>query len=486
MENMHILHDSFAPDQTVDADVTALSSDGRGIARIPGPDGRNIVCFITDALPEQRVRIRLTAVKPRLMEGVVETVLTPSPHERPAVCAHSDECGGCPWQRLAYAEQCRWKAQALADSLLRLAKVDVAALPTLQEQTPLPFRPSPQEWGFRNKMTFAFEQVGDTFLLGQRGRHSHSVVDITDCRLQDPLTMRVLAAVRAACTAHGPADWRHVVVRRPRGESGTQAALRVELIVGPRGRVRGEDLYHALQNAVPELTGFAVSLRQSESFVAQGEKTLFTAGDPDNLEILHRADGSELRLAYDDRSFLQVNTPATEQLYAEAARLLDLSGHERLWDLYCGVGSIGLYLAPQVEEVRGIESVPTAVTYARANAQTAGFKHCHFEVGDSTKEFARQARAVSHPTYGTKDTMKTVVVVDPPRIGLDKQLIGHLAKLKPEKICYISCNPATLARDAALLAPTHRLVAVSSVDLFPQTPHVEAVCLFLRNEQRNK
>lgn len=459
-----------APETFLDAEISALSSDGRGIARIPGQDGRSQVCFVEEALPGQKVRVRLTAVKSRLLEGVVESVLTPSPHERPAACAHSDECGGCPWQRLDYAEQCRWKWQILVDSLKRLGKLDIPTSSAPQDQAATPLLPSPQEWGFRNKMTFAFEQTEGKLLLGQRGRRSHSVVDLTDCRLQDPLTMQVLAAVRLACVAHGPADWRHTVVRRPRGEA--SKALRVEIIVGPRGRVHGDVLHQAITEAVPQITGFAVSQRRPEGHAVQGDKTVFTAGEAQNLEILRRSDNSELRLTYDDHSFLQVNTPAAELLYAETARLLALSGNERLWDLYCGVGSLGLYLAPYVSEVRGIESAATAIACARANASAAGFEHCHFEVGDSTKEYPRQARLAGSPS--------DIVVIDPPRAGLDKRLIAQFAALNPAKICYISCNPATLARDAALLSASHELVAVSGADIFPQTPHVEGICLFVR------
>lgn len=461
----------FAPGDAVELDVSALASDGRGLGRLASSDPTatentgSPVVFVDDALPGQRVRVVLERVRSRMLEGRVDAVLAASPDERAALCGHAAHCGGCPWQGLQYEAQLRWKTQVLDDALRRVGKIEASLLPIL---------PSPNEWGYRNKMSFVFGQgEGQDLVLGLRGRRSHTVTDITACRMQSPETMAVLDAVRALVRANvgGAGDcWRYAVVRQPRA-----GGLGLELIVGPQGRtLAGATLCAELRDAVPALTHFALSLRMTHTDAAMGEKTLFAWGNKLE-ERLERPDGSLLRLGFDHRAFLQVNTSAAEMLYAEALRLLAPRGDERLWDIYGGVGSIGLFMAPFVADVCGLESVGVATTMARANAVGNGLS-ARFETGDAVllKSSARLKKmfgAFSGPQ---------LVVVDPPRAGLDKAVIEGLISLNPEKILYISCNPSTLARDAAILIHTHTLEAVRPVDLFPQTPHIESVSLWIR------
>lgn len=480
MEKMHKLETHCRVGDTVELTIEGLISDGRGLGRLPLQDG-SVAVFVDEALPGQTVQAALTAVKPRLLEGRVTQVLVPSPHEREAPCVHADVCGGCPWQRLEAAEQLRWKSSILYETLRRVGKVQVAEEPILA---------SPQEWNYRNKMAFVFGpgagNASDTetnpaagqgiqMALGQRGRRSHSVTDICACRLQDGPTMAVLETMRQLARTHGGvpgASWRHVVVRRPRA-----GGLGVEVIVGPQHRVRGEQIYDELRKSVPEITSFALTRRVTRTEVAQGEKTLFTTGE-ELEECLARPDGSSLRLRFNHASFLQVNTPATELLYAEVQRALAPEGHERLWDIYGGVGSIGLFMAPYVAEVCGVESAASAVTLARKNADLNQIASARYESGDAAALFAiGQLEKRFGPALRQGSDL---MVVDPPRAGLDSRVIEGILRQKPARLVYVSCSPGTLARDVVLLAAGYELVRARPVDLFPQTPHVEAVALFVR------
>ncbi len=453
--------------------VASLASDGRGVARSNG-----LAVFMERALPGQLVRARLLTLRKRLAEALVEEVLEPSPDERPAPCPHAAVCGGCPWQTLPYDRQLFWKQRVVEDALTRLGHI---ANPPV-----LPILPSPETWGYRNKMAFAFGTgTQGNVTLGQRGRRSHAVVDLHACLMQTPATMQLLEAMRqfaqktrlpAYDSALRTGFWRAFVVRRNRDGKYLAECLVAPHPCGRQSAVRlGPPLADALTAACPALTGVVLSLRSSPADIAQGEKTLFQTGDGTLCETLHRSPDvfgptPPLALRFDHRSFFQVNTLAAECLYGEAARQLTAVRASCLLDLYCGVGGIGLFLAPLADSVLGVEETPAAVALAIENARHAAFAHCRFEAADAAQAFAslrpqnRQA--------------ETVVVVDPPRAGLSKQVCEGILQLRPRRLAYISCNPATLARDAQRLAPDYVLKSARPVDLFPQTQHVECASLF--------
>ena len=328
----------------------------------------------------------------------------------------------------------------------------------------LPILASPGAWGYRNKMEFAFGLSEAGKAVGLRERGSRRIVEVTGCLLQTPLTMRVLAAVREL--ANGPfreVDGRFLVIREPQA-----GGCFVELIAGPGCDAgTGERFAAALRAAVPDVSGFALSQRSASSDVAYGEKTLYADG-----RLAERIGAVMLRLGHN--AFFQVNTPAAELLYAEAARFAALDDLKRpvLWDVYGGVGSIGLYMAAGRDiRVVGIEEMPGAVRCARENVRAHGLKNYKVEQGDAKSVIGRLLRLGPKPD---------VVVVDPPRAGIDAKVAQQLAEAAPARLVYVSCNPATLARDVARLAPAFRLKAVRPVDLFPQTPHVETVALLER------
>ncbi len=445
-------------DETVELSVEALVSDGRGLARRDG-----FVFLVEDALPGQTVQARVLRVRSRLADARTARTVVPSPDECPASCPHS-ACGGCEWQRLKYPSQLKWKARLVRDALERIGHISNPPV--------LPVLASPLQWGFRNKTAYALAGGGNEPLrIGMRRRRSRDVVDVTQCLLQSTFTMRVLAALRAVVPDTGLAArdertgrgyWRFVVLR----ESGEDRL--VEIITGPhpsnaKAAARlGERLGSALRREVPEITGFVLSERTSAVQVAQGERVRHKEG---KTCVHTRLAG--LQLEWNCRTFFQVNTGAAEILCRQAHDLLMPCGTEILWDLYCGVGGIGLSLAPHIRELYGMESSKSSVLCARKNAEAATSIRRRFEIGDAADAFH---------CFPAPD----MVVADPPRAGMEPRVIAGLLQLVPNAILYVSCNPATLARDAALLLKAYRLEAVQPLDMFPQTPHVETLALFKR------
>lgn len=494
------MHDTSAPlfsqgDTVRELVLTGFAHDGRCVARREG----EAVVFVRGGLPGQRVLARLDAEKPkkggRFLEAELVRVLAPAPDdmggERPAPCPHAAECGGCPWQTMPYAGQLVWKERLLADALARIGRLRIP--------DPLfrPIIPSVKEWGFRNKMEFAFApDVKRGVVLGLRRRNSREVVEVPACLLAPPRMMHAYDALREEARHAGLKAWngkqgllRHAVLREAGG------LLLVELICAPatkeeqsKIRLIGEKL---LSSGLTD--GFVHSERRARADIAYGERTLHRAGKTYLTETLNLPHDNTLRLRLGHDSFFQVNTDTAARLYGEALNMAlefavgmkDASQpqhHENnslhtCWDLYCGVGGLALTMAPYFDRVLGMESVAPAVELARKNAKELA--HVRFECADAARlgEYFRR--------FGAPD----LLVCDPPRAGMDEKTTQAILRARPEHIILVSCNPATLARDLARLAggekAAYELLAVRPVDMFPQTPHVECVtALTLKQEAK--
>lgn len=509
----------------VELELTGFSHDGRAVARAQDQP----VVFTQGGLPGQRVLVELVTVKKRMAEGITQKVLAPVPPEqggeRPAPCIHADSCGGCPWQAMPYADQLRWKRQLVLDSLNRIGKLDIPEAdvpPVLSVCTDNPAR----EWGYRNKMEFAFGSQSGKPVLGLRRRGTHEIIEVTDCLLQSRRAMDAVATLRTLVAKSGLRVWetekpsepvtpksttkvgdpqkpksaaksseatkakstakavetvkagglRFAVIRELAGSENTPASCLVELITGA-GDAAFNASIHALGLALLEgkgVTGFVHSVREAESDVAYGEKTVQALGETWLVESLKLIGHAEpVRFSLGHNAFFQVNSAATEMLYNTAVTMAlgnvaqgsGANAHPKgtLWDVYCGVGGLALALAPHFERVLGLESVPQAVALARRNAKP--FEQCRFETADAARlgEYFRR--------YSAPDWLS----VDPPRAGMDASAVKAVLQAKPRRLLMVSCNPATLARDLALLMPVYKIDAIQPIDLFPQTPHVECV-----------
>lgn len=448
----------FHKDQILELTIEKMAFGGRGLARHEGA-----VVFVDRALPGQRVRAKVTKAAKRFAEADCTHVIEQTPHHVQPFCRHFGKCGGCMFQDLDYAEQLRWKTEHVRDQLARIGKI---ADPVVR-----PAVGSPEIRGFRNKMEFAFAGGGETPLsLGLHRRGSERIVSVEECHLQSPQGVDILREVREFCRNTGiPAWdpltgkglWRFLMVR----ESKTDMRAMVQIITAPRpdgGAVRS--LADHLHERFGSMASVVHSTRKARPAIAQGERTLFATGDG---YIEETVGGLRYRISAD--SFFQTNTAAAELLYAAARDACGLTGAEHVLDLYCGSGGLALAVAKDANSVTGVETVAAAVQDAEANAELNGIGNCSFIAGDVLKTVKKLGKDEGHPV--------DVAITDPPRSGMHPGAVEELLRIGPKRIVYVSCNPATLARDVQLLSPHYRFVEARPFDLFPHSPHIESVAL---------
>jgi 23S rRNA (uracil1939-C5)-methyltransferase len=431
--------------QSLTLEVESLAYGGKGVARRNG-----YVVFVAGALPGDRVRAEVTRAKRAYAEARAVEIVEPSPDRVPDRCDHGGEpCPGAPWQGLAYEEQLRQKQAQVNDALVRLGDHEGFELREIE--------PAIEQWRYRNKLEYSFGEREGELILGfhARGRWDR-VVDAEDCLLASEVNNRRRNDVRAWARAEGLSPYD----RRAR-----QGVLR-NLVVR-EGRRTGQ-LQTRLVTSAAEIPKPPVDLHT----IVQGD-----SGDTEGVtgaigEEYLEEELSGLRLRISHRAFFQTNTEMAERLYGIAAEMAGLNGGERLFDLFSGIGTLGLAMARGAGEVWGIEVVPEAVADAEENAGRNEIANARFRVGDARKQIRPLLEEAGRPD---------VVVVDPPRAGLSKKVIRRLIECEAPRIVYVSCNPTTLAPNAAQLSEAgYRLRRVKPVDMFPQTPHIECVALLER------
>jgi 23S rRNA (uracil1939-C5)-methyltransferase len=436
------------------------------------------VVFVDHAVPGQKVRVRITRKKSRFAEANVVHLLAQSPAYAPPFCPHFGVCGGCQWQDLAYEEQLHWKRTHVQECLQHLAGLTPGDI--------LPTVASPHQRYYRNKMEFAFaprawlppgdlaaanRAAGGGALGLHVGASSDQIFNLKHCFLQSPQSTAIVQEVRRWCGQSGLAAynprtqrgfWRFLVLR----EGKRTAQAMAHLITTDQGDPAAvEALAAHLQARFPVITTLVHSRSLTKAQVASGESSRTLWGPGYIEERL-----GDLRLRISANSFLQTNTVAAEGLYNAVSRLGEFTGAETVWDLYCGAGSIALHLASQVRRVVGFELVAAAVNDAYGNSRLNGLENCRFLAGD-LKERLREALRAG-PLHQPRPD---VVITDPPRAGLHPQVVQALREIAPRRIIYVSCNPATLARDLGLLQDLYAILTVQPFDLFPHTAHIECV-----------
>jgi 23S rRNA (uracil1939-C5)-methyltransferase len=423
-------------------EVDSIAQGGRGVARANG-----YVVFVSGALPGDRVRARLTRSKRSFGEAETVELVDRSAERVADRCVHGGEpCPGAPWQGWPYRRQLDEKARQVDEALRRLGGLDGFELE--------PAEPAAHEWRYRNKLEYSFGEGEGGLALGFHRRGSWAeVVDVDDC---------LLASERNNVARNRVRDW----ARRegiPAYDKRLQQGVLRNLVVR-EGRRTGQ-LQTRLVTSPASFAKPPVDLHT----VVEG-----TGGGTDGPTgvlgeefLWERVAGLELRLSAS--AFFQTNTETAERLYAIAAGYAGLSGRERIFDLYCGVGTIGLALASGAGEVWGIETVPEAVGDAEENARHNGIANAHFVAADARLGVRPLLERAGRPD---------VVVVDPPRAGLSKKVVRRVVECGAPRIVYVSCNPTTLAPNASQLTDAgYTLRRVRPVDMFPQTPHVECVAL---------
>jgi 23S rRNA (uracil1939-C5)-methyltransferase len=423
-------------------EVDSIAQGGRGVARANG-----YVVFVSGALPGDRVRARLTRAKRSFGEAEAVEVVNPSAGRVADRCLHGGgPCPGAPWQGLPYERQLHEKSKQVDEALRRLGALEGFELE--------PAEPAAHQWRYRNKLEYSFGEREGRVALGFHRRGSWAeVIDVDDC---------LLASERNNASRNTVRDW----ARRegiPAYERRDQLGVLRNLVVR-EGRRTGE-LQTRLVTARASFAKPPVDLHTVVDGPGGG-----TNGPTGVLgeEFLHE-EVAGVRLRVSASAFFQVNTETAERLYAIAADYAGLSGRERVFDLYCGVGTIGLALAPRAGEVWGIETVPEAVGDAEENARYNRIANARFIAAD--------VRLGARPLL-ERAGRPDVVVLDPPRAGLSKKVVRRVIELGASRIVYLSCNPTTLAPNASQLTDAgYTLRRVRPVDMFPQTPHVECVAL---------
>ncbi len=463
--------------QEIELRVEKLAFGGKAVARVDG-----LIVFLDRAVPGQTVKARITKKKKNYAEGRVLEVLGQSPDYVEPFCPHFGVCGGCHWQDIAYDVQLYWKRQHVLECLSHIAGIG--------ETTVEPIIASPDRQYYRNKMEFTFsnrrwllpEEMGpegeipsDLFALGLHVRGLFDkVLNIYTCFLESPTAAALVREVRdwakrsnlpAYSIRNHDGFWRFLVIRE--GKHTGQLLVHIITSAGYDADASIYSLSESLRAQFPQITTFIHSINEKKCQVAVGDtsRTLFGPGFIE--EIL-----GGLRFRISAHSFFQTNSLGTEKLYDTIRDFGEFEGSERVWDLYCGTGTIGIYVASQVKEVIGIELVEDAVLDARENCRLNNITNCSFLAGD-LKDVVKKASETGRPD---------VVITDPPRAGMHPSVINTLLEAAPRRIIAVSCNPASLARDIAFFLDNYEIKGVQPFDLFPHTPHVECVMRLDRKE----
>jgi 23S rRNA (uracil1939-C5)-methyltransferase len=444
----------------LELDVESLAFGGNGVARLDG-----FVVFVRRGLPGDRVRARVTKVKRSHAEALATEVLRPGPERVDALCAHFPACGGCRFQDLAYDAQLEQKQLQVRDALQRLAGI---ADPPLEQIRPC----EPEIFHYRNKLEYSFTSMLEGAALGfHRAGRWDEVLVIDRCWLTGDLGNGIRDAARdwareegleAYSQVDGTGYLRHLVVRQGRN---TGQAL-VQLVTAPGERFETGYFVDVLRR-FPEVRSIHWSINDTPAEVSNLPTPLLWGEESIEEELCG------LRFRVRPNAFLQTNTAMAERLYALAREAAGLTGSETVWDLYCGIGTIGLSLARDALTVWGIEVSEESVACALENAELNGITNAAFFAGNVGEVVEGLLERSGPPD---------VVVVDPPRAGLAGKALRRLGRIGAPRLVYVSCNPTTLAGDVKALREDYgyELRRVTPVDMFPHTPHVEAVALLER------
>ena len=463
----------------LELEIEKFADKGKSLARVNG-----YVVFVEGAVPGDRVKAYVHRAKSNYAEAKLDTLLEASDLRVEPRCRYADACGGCTWQHVDYEAQLEMKQQSVQDAFNQQSEFeDLEVRPTIG---------SPKPFFYRNKMDFDFsadrwltrEEIDSgkdfemDFALGLHvSGDFHKVLDLQECHLHSELSVRLVNGIRDFVKDQGWTPWdirnqegflRHLVLRT--GEQTDDCMVNLVTYGAPMERITA--FADFLQSDFPEVTTYVHTNHTGRSQNPEGEEqVVFGPG------VIYDEIG-DYRFEISPSAFFQTNTLQAERLYEVARDFADLDPSDRLYDLYCGAGTISLFMSEHVNEVVGAELVEDAVANARTNAKMNDVENCTFVNGDLkdllTAEFVE--------THGAPD----VLIVDPPRAGMHKNVVAQIADLAPERFVYVSCNPQTQVRDLERLRDTYRIDAVQPVDMFPHTPHVENVVRLTKREARGE
>jgi 23S rRNA (uracil1939-C5)-methyltransferase len=455
--------------QQIDVDITDVAFGGRGLVRLNG-----LAVFVDQAVPGDRATIRIYKKKKNYAEARVVELIESSPFRINAPCEYSGYCGGCKWQFLMYDQQLKYKRQHVGESLAHIGFVkDVVVHPTI---------PSEAIFGYRNKMEFSCadrrwllpdeldrEDIDRGFAIGLHVPGTfHKVIDTKQCLLQPDLGNRLLGEARAYMRSSGQpvyglrsheGFWRFLMLRH----SVAYDQWMVNIVTAAEDVKTVQPLADLIRQRHPRVVSVINNVTSRKAGVAVGEFERVLAG----TKIIADKIG-DFEFEISANSFFQTNSRGAEVLYGIVKKYAGLSGAETVLDLYSGTGTIPILMSGQCREIIGIEIVESAVGDAEKNCRKNGVTNCTFIQGDIRRCLPQIKQRPD------------VLIIDPPRVGMHKDVVKQVLELGAERIVYVSCNPATLARDIGMMGDRYRVIEVQPVDMFPHTYHIEAVARMVK------
>lgn len=448
--------------QSLKIQVKRLGINGEGIGYY-----RRTIIFIPGALPKEEIQVKVTKTEERYLEGQLVKIIKESPDRITPPCPFYDRCGGCQLQHLSYPAQLDFKKDLLAQSLAKFKPQgwqNYRLLPTLGMEDP---------WRYRNKAQFqmGYNEKTQKAVAGLYERNSHQLVAIDNCIVQIPATQETLNVLVQLVNKYQTPIYNEkknagilkTLVVRVGQNTGE---LQVTFVTSTPKLPQKNAIIREITERLPKVVSIMQNVQKKQTSLVMGDETIHLWGK----ETIHE-EVNELKFDLSARAFYQLNPKQTATLYKEAEKALDLKPDDRLVDAYCGVGTIGLSLAPLVKEVRGMDIIPEAIADAKKNAQNMGYDNTHYAVGTAEDLLPRWLEEGFRPD---------AILVDPPRTGLDAKLRQALLAYPVNKLVYISCNVSTLARDLAALTKIYQVDYLQSVDMFPQTARCEVVVKLTR------
>ncbi len=439
--------------------ITAFSALGTGVGRHGG-----FTVFVDGAVPGDLIDAHIIKLKPTYAVAIVKRIVTPSPDRIVSDCPAAARCGGCSFRALSYDAELRYKKQKVQDALCRIGGLDIPVEEILT---------TGETARYRNKAQYPLSLGADGKTnIGFYAKKSHRVIDCRDCALQPAAFEKLLGVIARWAAEYGVTIYneethkgllRHIYLRKGFATGETMVCL----VATKPALPHTDALITDLLAADGSVCSVILNVNPDKTNVVLGQ-TCITLFGKDTIEDALCG----LRFSISPLSFYQVNPKATELLYGKAAEFAALTGDETVLDLYCGAGTIGLSMAHRAKEIIGVEVIPAAIENAKANAARNGIGNARFLCADAA-EAAKQLEA--------EGLSPDVVILDPPRKGCDESVLAAVAKMAPKRVVYVSCDPATLARDCKRFAALgYKAEKAVAVDLFPRTVHVESVVLITR------
>lgn len=443
--------------QTFPLTIKRLGINGEGVGYF-----KKQVVFVPGALPGEEVVVETTKVHPKFAEAKIKNIRKPSSHRVQPPCPVYEECGGCQLQHLKYDQQLKEKRDIVIQALERHTKLPIESLnikETIGMEDP---------WNYRNKSQFQLGKKDEKVLAGLYGIGSHKLIHIDHCAVQHPKTTKATGKVRKILEKLNVPIYnertRKGLVRTIVTRVGVQTGeLQIVLITTKKEFPQKDQVVQEIKKRMPEVKSIVQNINGEKTSLIFGNETIAIEGKEYIQETL-----GDLSFELSARTFFQLNPEQTVKLYNEVKKAVALTGKEKVVDAYCGVGTIGLWVADQAAEIRGMDVIRDSIEDAKKNAKRHGIKHAKYVTGKAEEVLPKWAKEGWKPD---------VIIVDPPRTGLDQQLLNTILRVKPKKVVYVSCNPSTLAKDISVLSSKYGVEYIQPVDMFPQTSHIENVAV---------